>query len=393
MVRKRRLTSETHGRNDERAEPGQQSAKRGTELARAGMPLPIAWDWILAGARLRAHFTLPTRTREDYIRAMASDHIVFDRALVHRRRVRHGADLPRHEFLLRHVAEDLAWRLSVISRRFPIVVDLGAHHGVLARALAGLPGVEVMIHLDRSAALLEAIGGLRVVADEEVLPLKSRSVDLVVSALALQTVNDLPGTLVQIERSLKPDGLFLGALLGGATLRELREALVVAETETTGGASPRVAPFADVRDLGALLQRAGFALPVADSDTIEVAYGSALELMRDLRGMGWSNALAERSRRPLRRDTLARAVEVYADRFARPDGRIVATFEVVTLTGWSPAATQQQPLRPGSAQTRLADALQTREQPAGESAAAGPVGSSIGSGARHPGDTEPPKDE
>ncbi len=182
----------------------------------------------------------------------------------------------------------------------------------------------------------------------------------------MQLVNDLPGALLQVRRALKPDGLMLAALLGGTTLHELREAFVVAETETTGGASPRVAPFADVRELGALLQRAGFALPVADSEIVEVGYQTPLHLIRDLRSMGWANMLVDRRRVPLRRRTLARALEVYQERHSRPDGRVRATFEIVTLTGWAPHDRQQKPLRPGSAASRLADALGTSEQPAGE---------------------------
>lgn len=297
---------------------------------------------------------------------MPADHIVFDRDLVRRRRDRLSGGAAGHDFLLRRVAEDLAWRLSLVRRAFPAAVNLGAHHGLVSRAIRRLPGVGLVIDADRSAALLAGADGPSVVADEELLPFRPRSLDLVVSGLALQWVNDLPGTLAQVERSLKPDGLFLAALLGGATLSELRQAFVVAEIESTGGASPRVAPFADVRDMGGLLQRAGFALPVADSDTVEVAYGDALALMRDLRGMGAANALVERSRKPLRRSTLMRAAEIYAERFARADGRIVATFEIVTVTGWSPAASQPRPLRPGSATARLADALGTTEAPAGE---------------------------
>jgi hypothetical protein len=179
--------------------------------------------------------------------------------------------------------------------------------------------------------------------------------------LALQFVNDLPGTLIQIRRALKADGLLLAALIGGATLSELRQAFAAAEAEVEDGVSPRVAPFADVRELGALLQRAGFALPVTDSDRITVRYASPLALMHDLRRMGATNVLRERSRRPLKRATLARMMEVYAERFSDPDGRIRATIEVVWLSGWAPHASQQRPLTPGSARQRLADALGTRE--------------------------------
>ena len=195
------------------------------------------------------------------------------------------------------------------------------------------------------------------VADEEFLPFKPGSLDLVVSGLTLQLVNDLPGALIQIRRALKPDGLMIASLLGGLTLVELREAFVIAETELMGGASPRVAPFADVRDLGQLLQRAGFALPVSDSEVLEVGYASALELMRDLRQMGWANMLVERSRKPISRRLLQRVVEVYAERHGRPDGRVKATFEIVTLTGWAPDESQPKPLKPGSATARLADVL------------------------------------
>ena len=198
---------------------------------------------------------------------------------------------------------------------------------------------------------------LAVAADEEALPFRDGSLDLVVSALSLQFVNDLPGTLVQIRRALKPDGLFLAALVGGDTLTELRQAFAAAEAEIEGGVSPRVAPFADLRDLGALLQRAGFALPVTDVDRLTVRYASPLALMHDLRRMGATNALVERRRTPLRRATLARMMEIYGERFADPDGRMRATFEIVWLSGWAPHESQQQPLRPGSAQPRLADAL------------------------------------
>ena len=194
------------------------------------------------------------------------------------------------------------------------------------------------------------------------------SLDLVVSALALQFVNDLPGVLVQVRRALKPDGLFLAALIGGDTLTELRQSFAAAESEIEGGVSPRVAPFADLRDLGALLQRAGFALPVTDIERVTVRYDSAFALMRDLRRMGATNALLDRRRTPLKRATLMRMAEIYAQRFADSDGRLRATFEIVWLSGWAPHPDQQQPLKPGSAQARLADALGTREISTGEKA-------------------------
>jgi SAM-dependent methyltransferase len=204
---------------------------------------------------------------------------------------------------------------------------------------------------------------LRVRADEEVLPFRDASLDLIVSGLALQHVNDLPGVLAQARRALKPDGLLLAALLGGSTLNELRSAFLAAEEEIEGGASPRVAPFADVRDLGGLLQRAQLALPVVDADTVTVTYGDPLALMRELRAMGATNVLRARRRAPLRRATLLRAVEIYRERFGLADGRIPATFEILTLTAWAAHASQQRPLQPGSAKARLADALKVPEFP------------------------------
>lgn len=281
-----------------------------------------------------------------------------------RRRDRFAATAGDHDFLLRRVADDFAERLSLIRRRFPMAANVGAYHGVLSRRLRQLPSIDLIIDVELSPLLLAQCGPLRVCADEELLPFKPQSLDLVVSGLALQFVNDLPGTLAQIRQALRPDGLLLAALLGGRTLFELREAIMHAEIEREGGASPRVAPFADVRDLGSLLQRADLALPVADADLVTVSYATPFDLMRDLQAMGASNVLSERRRRPLRRSTLVRAAEIYTQRYVRPDGRIPATFEIMTLTGWAPHESQQKPLAPGSANARLADALGTREEPA-----------------------------
>ena len=215
--------------------------------------------------------------------------------------------------------------------------------------------------MEASAALLALCPPPKVQADEELLPFRDGAFDLIVSALSLQFVNDLPGALVQIRRALRPDGLFLGAVLGGLTLSELREAFMQAELELDGGASPRIAPMADIRDFGGLLQRAGFALPVADADSVTVTYDSPLALMLDLRAMGAGNVLTERRKRPLRRATLYRAVEIYADRFSAGGGRVKASFEIIHLAGWSPHESQQKPLKPGSAAARLADALGVEE--------------------------------
>ncbi|MEZ5853908.1 MAG: methyltransferase domain-containing protein [Hyphomicrobiaceae bacterium] len=289
---------------------------------------------------------------------------IFDRALLTRRRLRAHHSGGEVDFLYRHAGEDMLDRLSLIQRQFPVVLNLGGGRAVLSPHLRRLAGTTDVIEADAAAGLLDEGGACRVVADEEALPFKTGSLDLVVSCLALQLVNDLPGALLQMRHALRPDGLLLATLLGGRTLHELRDAMLVAESEIDGGVSPRVAPFADVRDLGALLQRAGLALPVADSDTLEVGYATPFDLMRDLKGMGWSNMLAQRKTTLTRRATLMRAAEIYAERHARPDGRITATFEIITLTGWAPHESQQQPLRPGSAKARLADALGVEEKPA-----------------------------
>jgi SAM-dependent methyltransferase len=295
---------------------------------------------------------------------------LFDRAL-HRRRLSRAAAKGYAGFLKARAAEDLVLRLEAIRRDFPAAVDLGARDGAFARALAASNAaakVGLLVETDLAFAMLAGRDGVRVVADEERLPFAPESLDLVVSALVLHWTNDLVGALIQIRQALKPDGLFLGALLGGATLTELRAALTEAELELIGGAGPRVSPFADTLSAAHLLQRAGFALPVADVDTVTVRYDHPLALMADLRAMGETSVLAEGAGRPLRRDVIARAAEIYADRHARADGRIPATFEIITLTGWAPHESQQQPLRPGSARMRLADALGTKEQSAGEKA-------------------------
>ena len=288
--------------------------------------------------------------------------IVFDRALL-RERMRRALARGPETFLIDRVAADLAERLGAVLRQFGVAVDLGTPTDAVRDALADNAAIGMLVAASALARRAPAI-----VADEEALPLRDGSLDLVVSALALQFVNDLPGALVQIRRALKPDGLFLAALLGGDTLSELRQSFAAAEADIEGGVSPRVAPFADVREMGALLQRAGFALPVTDVERLIVRYSSPFIMMSELRRMGATNALAERRRTPLRRATLARMAEVYAQRFADPDGKIRATFEVIWLSGWAPHESQQKPLRPGSAQVRLADALGTREIGTGEKA-------------------------
>ena len=298
---------------------------------------------------------------------MSSHPMIFDRHLVRVRR-RRAAVLGPSTFLIERVAEDLSDRLAAVLRRFEWAVDLGTPTDAVRAVLAASGKVGAIVAAEALGEVGAAGAGLTVAADEEALPFRDASLDLVVSALALQFVNDLPGTLVQIRRALVPDGLLLAALAGGDTLIELRQAFAAAEAEIEDGVSPRVAPFADVRDMGALLQRTGFALPVTDVDRLIVRYASPMALMHDLRRMGATNPLTERSRRPLRRATLERMMAIYAERFAGRDGRIRATFEIVWLSGWAPHESQQKPLAPGSARQRLADALGTKEIPTGEKA-------------------------
>lgn len=288
---------------------------------------------------------------------------IFDRNLLRTRQQR-ARTLGLETFLLDRVAEELGERLNAVVRTFDRAVDLGTPTDAVRRVLSRSGKVGTIV---AAAPFVEGDAAFpRIAADEEALPFANGSLELIVSALALQFVNDLPGTLIQARRALKPDGLLLAALVGGDSLGELREAFAAAESEVEGGISPRVAPFADVRELGGLLQRAGFALPVVDSDRLIVRYDSVLALMHDLRRMGATNVLVERRRTPLKRATLQRLAEIYAERFADPDGRLRATFEIVWLSGWAPHESQQKPLKPGSAAHRLADALGVREISTGE---------------------------
>lgn len=285
---------------------------------------------------------------------------IFDRSLLRKRRDRAAPHFSAHDFLVRDVAERLADRLSDVTRRFPLALDLGCHTGEIADTLAGRGGIGTLVQCDLSPAMAAragANGHPTLAADEEWLPFADHSFDLVISCLSLHWVNDLPGTLLQIRRVLKPDGLFLGAMLGGETLKELRQSLAEAEIAEEGGLSPRVSPFADVRDLGGLLQRAGFALPVVDGDHVNVAYGDPMRLLADLRGMGETNAVAEQRKTLTRRSTLLHALQCYQQAFAGPDGRVATTFQVLTMTGWGPHPCQPQPLPPGAGQTSLAQAL------------------------------------
>jgi SAM-dependent methyltransferase len=299
---------------------------------------------------------------------MSDEHLLFDRKLLRGRRARFAHEIEARKFLLAHVAREIAERVEVMLRPFPLALDLGAYHGLLGRRLAELKSVGEMVYAESVFVFAALCPRPSLVCDEDLLPLKDASLNLIVSGLALHRVDDLPGALIQIRRALRPDGLFMAALLGARALIELRQALLEAEAETEGGASPRVSPFADVRDYGALLQRAGFALPVADAETLKVIYPSPRELMREVRALGGGNVLLARSKAPLSRRTLERTEAIYRERHSMPDGRVSATFEIVYLSGWAPDASQQKPLKPGSAAHRLADALHTTEHPAGDKA-------------------------
>lgn len=299
---------------------------------------------------------------------MSDDQELFDRGLLRRRRSRFARELSQHEFLLDRVAAEISERIEAILRGFPLCLDLGAYNGVLGRAVGALPSVGEMIYAESAPALAALCPRPSVVCDEDLLPFRDASLNLVVSGLALHRVNDLPGALIQIRRALRPDGLFMGAALGSRSLQELRHALIEAEAELEGGASPRIAPFADVREYGALLQRAGFALPVTDADLLTVTYPAPRDLMHEIRAMGGGNVMAARRKEPLPRRTLERAEAIYRSRHGTPEGRIVASFEIVYMSGWAPHESQQKPLAPGSAKKRLADALGTKEHSAGDKA-------------------------
>lgn len=281
---------------------------------------------------------------------------IVDTALALRRKLRALAKpVPGADFLMRRAAEDLSDRLSTIARRFPAAATIFSPGGAATEALVASGKTDSAVEIVAHPALADSADAL--VAPAETIPLPPASLDLAVSLYALHEANDIPGVMIQVRRALKPDGLFLAAFPGAGTLAELRESLLAAETEVLGGASPRVLPFTDVRDAGGLLQRAGFALPVADIETVTVRYDSMFGLMRDLRAIGATNALLARSRRPTTRALFLRAAEIYAERFSDADGRVRATFSTIWLSGWAPDASQQKPLKPGSATVSLAKAL------------------------------------
>ena len=288
---------------------------------------------------------------------MSGAPVIFDRVAVRRARDRAAAGFADVDFLFREAGDRLLERLGDVTRTFAAALDLSAGRSGLA---GRLPAAHT-VHADLSPAMVARAPAPRLCADEEWLPFADKSFDLVVSVLSMHWVNDLPGSLIQINRAMQPDGLFTAVLAGGETLTELRQCLTRAESESRGGAAPRVSPMTDVRDVGGLLQRAGFAMPVADTERLTVSYGDPLTLVRELRAMGGANALTDRERKPLRRDVLARALTLYRDRFGDGDGRVPVTVDLIFAAGWSPGPDQPKPKAPGSAKTRLADALGTSE--------------------------------
>lgn len=281
--------------------------------------------------------------------------IINRQTLLNRRaqkRVSSPEALQDNQFLLQNAELDLLDRLGLITREFETAVHIGGYNGSFVKLLKAHNVANNVFNIESTAT------AANIIADDEVLPLKTQSVNLITSSLSLQFINDLPGLFAQIKRSLKPDGLFAANLIGGATLHELRESLLTAETELTGGATPRVLPFADVQQMGSLLQRAGFALPVVDMDTLTVRYDHIFDLIKDLRAMGATNCLHQSTQnKPLTRGIIARAAEIYQEKFSHNDGRITAQFDILNIIGWAPHESQQKPLKPGSAENKLVDFL------------------------------------
>jgi len=301
---------------------------------------------------------------------MGAPTTIFDRHQTRRARARAAARIDQADFLHTRCAEEICDRLAGINRTFSRILLLGDVTGQVARTLRPQSATSAdrrLVATDSAPAMLarRRTGSPgqppMLVCEEELLPFADSSFDLIVSILSLHKANDLPGALIQLRRSLKPDGLLLASLFGATTLHELRQCFLNVEARSAHGVSPHVFPFADVRDMGSLLQRAGFAMPVTDSDEVTVSYRTAFDLMRDLRAMGETNSLVERRRTFLRRTTLFETAQAYAQTFPAPNGKIRATFEILNLTAWAPGPNQPQPLKPGSASHRLADALNTTE--------------------------------
>lgn len=294
---------------------------------------------------------------------------VFDRAAVLRFKTRAAPNIGQHNFLFDWALENIMERLALVKKDFPCCVIGGARQSPpVTEKLRGQNNIQKLRIMDSAPSLLEKQSSPVLLADDEWLPFADDTLDLFIQNLGLHSVNDLPGALIQINRALKPDGLFIGAMFGGDTLIELRQVLNQAELVHSNGLSPRIAPFADKQQMGGLMQRAGFALPVIDSDTVTVTYDNMFKLLEDIRGMGESNAITARHKSPLPRAVLMNAAELYQQQFSEADGRIHATFEIIFLLGWAPHDSQQKPQRPGSANKTLADALATEEIKTGETA-------------------------
>lgn len=292
-----------------------------------------------------------------------SDILVFDRDLVRLRRERAKHRFNDHDFLFEWSKKQLSERLYDINRSFPNILQLGSRGSFLANEHKKL---ERICTCDLTSKPITPDLQSYFQASEEFLPIAPASMDAIISNLNIHTVNDLPGALLQIRNCLKDDGLFIASMLGGETLHELRTVLTEVELELFGGVSPRIAPFADKRQMGDLLARAGFALPVIDSDIITVTYDNVFKLFHDLRGMGESNSINARNKAPVTREFFMRSAQLYQEKHAQDDGQIIASFEVIFLMGWAPHESQQKPLAPGSAKHRLADALKTKEIIAGK---------------------------
>jgi len=289
---------------------------------------------------------------------------IFDKPALESKRNRAAKSFSAHDFLVRRAGEDIADRLDAIQRNFDTAIEIGSRSGLFAEILSHHPAarkISALQQFESAAAMRARNPSTSSPGGHDPLPLEPQSCDLIISLLNLHNVEDLTGALIQSRRALRPDGLFVAALFGGETLTELRQSFLQAESEMEDGASPRIHPNADIRDLGSLLQRAGFALPVTDSDRITVTYEHPLRLMSELRAMGESNALKERRKTFTRRATLLRACEIYQEKFGTADRRIPATFEIITLTGWAPHDSQQKPLKPGSGEISLTKVLGSRE--------------------------------
>lgn len=284
--------------------------------------------------------------------------------IAHRRnRDRAASGFGDVNFLKQAAADRLADRLDIVRRHFPLVLDIGSHHGEMAKAAIASGKVDRVICADPSSGMASHTAGdmPSCVVDYDNINFCDGAFDAITSAFSMHWVNDLPGMLSRMRRWLKPDGLLLLSMAGGVSFGGLRSCLAEAESQTAGGLSPRVLPMADIRDLGGLLGRAGFGLPVADSDTLTISWSDLFHMMRELRQMGESNALLGRATHMTRRDTMMKAATLYKDRFSTEDQRVTAEIELITLTAWAPSPDQQKPLKPGSADVNLADFLNANQ--------------------------------